>query len=114
MDDKTFAVPRLSIGAAFRIVTEVGAKGNAVQTVLNALILADKEIHNNTRPIAPSKTVVSREYLEGLESIIPWLLGEAGEFPDRKPKEGAYYWRKELRSRWYRLQEQFPERKATP
>jgi len=103
MDDKTFSVPRLSIGAADRIMDQVGAKGKSMDKVYKALILADEEIHSNIRLLPASRTVVSKEYLEGLEGLVPWLLGEVGDFPAKDPKAGPYYWRTELRAKAERL-----------
>jgi hypothetical protein len=36
---------------------------------------------------------------DALRAAVEWALGEVGEFPPRKPGEGAYYWRTELRRR---------------
>lgn len=36
---------------------------------------------------------------ERLREAILWALGQIGEWPERKPGEGAFYWRKELRRR---------------
>ena len=35
-------------------------------------------------------------YTAALIEIFCWLNGESGDFPFRKPKEGAYYWRSEM------------------
>lgn len=40
-----------------------------------------------------------QERVAELESAIRWALGEEGEFRLRAPKEGAYWWRAELRAR---------------
>jgi hypothetical protein len=101
MGDKTFSVPRLSIGAAQRIMDEVGARGKSLDKVYKALILADEEIHSNIRLLPASRTVVSKEYLEGLEALVSWLLGEAGDLPSRP--DTPYHWRHELRARAERL-----------
>lgn len=103
MVNGTFSVPRLSIGAAQAIMDKVGAKGKSLDKVYKALILADEEIHSNIRLLPASRTVVRKEYLDGLEALVPWLLGEAEDFPMRGPKAGIYYWRTELRARAERL-----------
>lgn len=103
MDDKTFSVPRLSIGAADRIICEVGAKGKSLDKVYKALILADEEIHSNIRLLPAPRTVVSKEYLEGLEALVPWLLGEVGNFPTRPGT--PYHWRHELRTKFEQLKQ---------
>lgn len=72
MGDKTFSVPRLSIVAAQRIMDEVGARDKSLDKVYKALILADEEIHSNIRLLPASRTVVSKEYLEGSK---PWCPG---------------------------------------
>lgn len=37
--------------------------------------------------------------LAALREALAWALGERDEFPERKPGEGAYWWRRELRRR---------------
>ena len=37
--------------------------------------------------------------IKRLENAIKWALGEKGNFLQRKDKQGAYYWRTELRKR---------------
>lgn len=38
--------------------------------------------------------------VEQLKSVIQWANGEIGEWPERKPNEGAFYWRTELMRRY--------------
>lgn len=44
-----------------------------------------------------------QQYIEELENLILWLQGERGDFPIRGEKDGAYYWRTELRKRFDKL-----------
>lgn len=39
------------------------------------------------------------ERIARLEGAIRWVNGEVDEFPERKPDEGAYWWRKDLMRR---------------
>jgi hypothetical protein len=39
------------------------------------------------------------DYTAALIEIFCWLNGESGEFPTRKPGDGAYWWRSEMAKR---------------
>lgn len=49
----------------------------------------------------PLEKLVSKKFAEVMD-IFRWLLGYFN-FPERKEKEGAYYWRSHLRKRLYRI-----------
>lgn len=48
--------------------------------------------------VAFATACVARER-EEYDAIFRWLFGEEGEFPERQPGQGAYYWRSQLRKR---------------
>jgi len=45
-------------------------------------------------------TVSDQQYIARLEAIIHWLDGLEGDWPDRQPGEGAFYWRRHMMRRF--------------
>jgi hypothetical protein len=68
MDQRPVIIPRLSIGAAAKIVEAVKAKGKAMNQVFDALVLADEEIRAGFAKMPETEVVASRAYLESLEA----------------------------------------------
>jgi hypothetical protein len=52
-----------------------------------------------TRCYAADTIQALQSEVERLKGVILWADGQNGEWPERKPGEGAYYWRKELMRR---------------
>ena len=49
--------------------------------------------------IATAITAAVEKERAEYDAIFRWLFGEEGEFPERQPGQGAYYWRSQLRKR---------------
>lgn len=74
--------------SAERVISELTAR------------VAALEANGSTEPNNdPDMIKALMEERERLWDVISWALGENGEFPERQPGDGAYWWRKEMRRR---------------
>lgn len=64
-----------------------------------ARILGERDDARSDEAAQANRAEAAEAQVERLKGVILWADGQNGEWPERKPGEGAYYWRKELMRR---------------